>query len=222
MLEIDIDEIEKKYIINRDGTLTNRNRGNIVFGSRNTLGYNRFCFGKIYFLAHRVIATKYIPTIEGKDYINHIDGNKQNNEISNLEWCTMKENIRHARDTNLFREEHIPHNFGEDHYKSRLKECDVIAILKLRNKSSQEIAEKYNVSKSAIDHIFRGRSWTHLKRDPIDRHANGNKVNMEIAREIRQKHNEGMRQYKLAEYYQISKSVISRIITNSSWKENTI
>ncbi len=48
------------------------------------------------FLFHRIKAITFIPNPENKLEINHIDGNKLNNELSNLEWCTRIENARHA------------------------------------------------------------------------------------------------------------------------------
>lgn len=50
---------------------------------------------------HRVVALTFIPNLEGKPQVNHIDGNKQNNSISNLEWATVSENNRHAISTGL-------------------------------------------------------------------------------------------------------------------------
>lgn len=56
--------------------------------------------GKSY-LTHRLIAIAFIPNPNNYEYINHIDGNKLNNSVDNLEWCTMQHNIKHAYDTGL-------------------------------------------------------------------------------------------------------------------------
>lgn len=58
------------------------------------------------FQIHRLLATLFITNPENKSYINHIDGNTQNNELTNLEWCTQSENIQHAWDTGLMKKRH--------------------------------------------------------------------------------------------------------------------
>ncbi len=69
-------------------------------------------------MVHTLVAEAFIPKCEGKKYVNHIDGNKHNNIVSNLEWVTSKENMNHAIRTGL----RNPHNthaaFGADNINS--------------------------------------------------------------------------------------------------------
>lgn len=55
----------------------------------------------ISYLVHRLVAEAFIPKIEGKESINHLDGDPKNNHVSNLEWCDHKENNNHAFDNGL-------------------------------------------------------------------------------------------------------------------------
>lgn len=51
---------------------------------------------------HRLVAEAFLPRIDGKTCVNHIDGDKANNQLDNLEWCTYRENAQHALMTGLY------------------------------------------------------------------------------------------------------------------------
>lgn len=48
-------------------------------------------------LLHRIVASTFLEKPDGKDFCNHKDGNKENNSVNNLEWCTHQENMQHYR-----------------------------------------------------------------------------------------------------------------------------
>jgi len=54
-------------------------------------------------LVHRLVASSFLKNEHGKKIVNHIDGNKKNNYVSNLEWCTASENTKHAYSIGLMR-----------------------------------------------------------------------------------------------------------------------
>lgn len=58
-------------------------------------------------LVHQLVAEAFIPRIEGKSCVNHIDGDKRNNNSENLEWCTNGENVSHAWRTGLCKPEKL-------------------------------------------------------------------------------------------------------------------
>lgn len=60
---------------------------------------------------HRLVAKHFIPNPEDKQTVNHIDGNKANNDVNNLEWATLGENLTHAYATGL--KVHTGHGKGK-------------------------------------------------------------------------------------------------------------
>lgn len=89
-------------------------------------------------LVHRLVATCFIPNPENKPFVNHLDGNKQNDHVSNLEWSTAKENTEHAIKLKLI------NNQGENASFSKLTDADVLFI---RNStiSIYKLAERFRI-----------------------------------------------------------------------------
>ena len=80
-------------------------RKKILKPSMNTTGY---CKVKLVkdgtrkdYRIHRLVADAFLEREEGREFVNHKDGDKLNNNVQNLEWCTHKENMNHAIETGL-------------------------------------------------------------------------------------------------------------------------
>ena len=90
----------KGYTISNYGRVKNH-KGRITEGSKNGSGY---LWASIYphsYLLHRLVAKVFILNPENKEQVNHIDGNKQNSCVTNLEWCSNQENQIHKVKTGL-------------------------------------------------------------------------------------------------------------------------
>lgn len=93
------------YYINEDGKVYNSNTKKYLKGSIGENGYLYYRLSKNnkkkMFYAHRLVAENFIDNPNNYEVVNHIDGNKLNNNVNNLEWVTYSENTKHAHDNNL-------------------------------------------------------------------------------------------------------------------------
>ena len=100
----------------------------------NNRGYRTVVIRRKTHMLHRLVAQAFLPNPEGKPCVNHIDGNKLNNALGNLEWCTVQENNRHARETGL-------HKQAKGHtrkYQSEATKQKALANLKDKSKLTPE------------------------------------------------------------------------------------
>ena len=107
---------------------------------------------------HRMVAEAFIENPDNKPFVNHIDGIKVNNDISNLEWVTAKENMKHAADNDL-----LYNPRGEEHITSKLTD-DMVREIRIKKSTStfKELADMYGVSPSAIKNVIYKKGWTHV------------------------------------------------------------
>lgn len=156
--EILVETEFKGYYISNYGRLINLTH-NYVLQPQVKRGYKKFCITyknkDRYLLLHRLLAKGFIPqNNQSRDYINHRDGNKLNNNLLNLEWCTIEENNTHAHKNNLI------------NYKTKISEQEVREIILLINEgnSMEEILYHVpNATKSIYHHIKSKKRWKHLK-----------------------------------------------------------
>jgi hypothetical protein len=83
-----------QYEMQRSGYIATRG-GYVMKQQLQIGGYKRVCLSnnvKGYFLVHRLVAIAFIPLVEGKDYVDHINGDKTDNRVENLRWVTASEN----------------------------------------------------------------------------------------------------------------------------------
>lgn len=145
------------YEVSNTGLVRNKKRQRILKPSPNGFGYYQvglYREGKQKFLrVNRLVALAFIPNPLGKPYVNHINGRTTDNNVSNLEWCTQKENVRHAYDTGL-----IPTKYTEEqiHEVCRLLQ-DKLMI--------KEVSSKTGVSISTVKMVRARKTWTHISQD---------------------------------------------------------
>lgn len=162
-------EIWKPYIytyeISNLGRLRNAKTNKILKANKVGRGYLGICVSlgsrnnyKMIRI-HRAVAESFIPNPNNLPQVNHIDGNKLNNRVDNLEWCDSKYNTIHAISLGLktfLKREDNPH--------SKLTEKDVDFILKYYkprdpNYGTRGLARKFGVHHETIRRVLNKKTW---------------------------------------------------------------
>lgn len=139
-----------------------RNRSGYVLNRRISI-YGYDCPGlsrhstQKYYMAHRLVAAAFIgPCPEGKE-VNHIDGNRLNNHVSNLEYVTRRENILHQRTLGT-------DPTGERNPNSKLTAPEVLEIRRLRKEGvpRRVLSDRFGVTIYMISKITNRENWKHV------------------------------------------------------------
>lgn len=151
---------EDSYLVSNLGNIKRKDTGYILKNLTTNRGYNlaTLCVNsKAHrFSTHRLVASAFLSNPENKTQVNHKNGIKTDNRVVNLEWCTPKENIRHAFDKGL-----ISRPKGLKSLQSKLTEeqlSDIRVLLDLKTRQ-EDIAKKYNISQSAVSQIKTGVTY---------------------------------------------------------------
>ncbi len=215
-----IDKVKAgKLIVTVDGDIfTNENGDYRKIGYYTNTGYVRIEKSenlKRYVISvHRLVWLIFKGDIPEDLVINHIDGNKKNNKLTNLELVTNEENYRHGIRTGL------TNNVGENNPMSKFTENEILEIRKTYTEGIdvKDISLKYNVSRVTIYDILKGNSYPHLPnkidmmRKP-DRKSNS-KYTEDILNNIKILNNAGHSDYEIAKIVGIPRSTIQRYRKN--------
>lgn len=161
-------KVYNKFEVSNFGKLRNATTGHIYKLCISKTGYWQVCVSlgsrrnKKVFKIHKAVAEAFINNPEHKPFVNHIDGNKLNNNINNLEWVTASENTIHAYQHGLTEAQR-----GEKCGTHKLTEDDVKYIRehytpKDKTYGSKILAKKFGVSHSTISRAYYGGAWKHL------------------------------------------------------------
>lgn len=160
----DIEGFEGLYQISNLGNVKSLKgvRERILKANPNTYGYLQVGLqkdGKRYArTVHRLVAMAFLPNEYNKPDVNHLDGDKYNNCVDNLEWATEKENVNHAVETGLL------NTRGSGSPLAKLTDEDVKYIRKVykaRDKEfgSRSLGRKFGVDHKRILSIVKGESY---------------------------------------------------------------
>lgn len=165
---------------------------------------------------HRLIAEAFIPNPDNKAYVNHKDGNRHNNHVSNLEWTTPSENTQHAVDIGLKRTGVLSPN-------SILNEEQVHEICRLlaEGRRVKDIKDMFGISQSIVSEIKAKKKYkaiSSLYTFPEKKRLISDETALWICKML----SEGKRHKEINELYtggNIPKGVIDTILHRLAYKD---
>lgn len=138
------------YEVSELGEIRNRKTKHVIKPRLSDRGYLKIQLNRKTYRVHRLVAQSFIDNPLNLPEVNHKDGDKTNNTVSNLEWVSKKENIQHSFRMGL-------NNRWEKHFRSRLtkEQADEIRRIYLEGKTTQkQLATVYNVHPSTISRVI--------------------------------------------------------------------
>ena len=152
------EKYSEKYEVSTDGHIRNAKTKRVLREFPGKDQYLRIQFDGKTRLVHRAIAEAFIPNPNNLPEVNHKDGNKANNSVGNLEWCTRNENLQHAYIHGLRTAK------GTNNARCKLSEDDVSYIKKYyirgdKKYGAKALAARFGVAHQTICAVISGQNW---------------------------------------------------------------
>lgn len=157
-------------VVNKLNGIFYMRKGKLCVQSKSNLGYMTVGFTvnnkKVNKYVHRLVAEAFITNMNDYPQVNHIDCDKTNNRMYNLEWCTNSQNHIHASKNGLNKLHlHRVAYSGEENGRALLTKEQVLEIKQKYipyKYSAKKLSKDYNVSESCITHILNNTSWKEI------------------------------------------------------------
>ena len=171
---------------------------------------------------HRLVAMTFLDNPENKPQVNHKDGDKTNNNVSNLEWATVSENVRHAYSIQLMKGKP-----GENNSMAKLSEIECENLIKdiLDGYTNNELSKKYLLHSRYISLIRHKKRWKELWNTKFKGStpptSKGKKLSSRLDDGIKEKIlidiRNGEYLTKLEKKYNISRATLTRVRKANGW-----
>lgn len=164
-------------------------------------------------LLHRLVATTFLPNEKNYPMVNHLDGNKQNPCVTNLEWCDARRNNKHAIEIGLRR-------VGEDLPKSIITNAQARKVCELlqEGKAIKVVCKETGIKRSIVHNIKNGVSWKHISKDYDVKASCQKRIDEKTARQICEYLELGFKNKEIQKILSVTKKTILNIRDGNTWK----
>lgn len=148
------------YLIYPDGRVFSLRRRHYIYQTVCSRGYHRVVMTinkkQVARLVHRLVCQAFLLRFDSGKQVNHIDGDKSNNRIDNLEMVTNMQNRQHAKRMGLIAK-------GESHGGSKIKSKHVAQIRALKGSTTyKKIGTRFGISAPSVSRIINKQAWRHM------------------------------------------------------------